>query len=35
MCKLIAGSAGTLVFIYELKVNVVPYPSKIQKPCLY
>ncbi len=25
-CKLIAGSAGTLVFIYELKVNVVPHP---------
>ncbi len=25
-CKLIAGSAGTLVFITELKVNLVPHP---------
>ena len=27
-CKLIAGSAGTLVFIYELKVNVEPHPPE-------
>jgi FAD/FMN-containing dehydrogenase/Fe-S oxidoreductase len=25
-CKLIAGSAGTLVFISELKINLVPHP---------
>ena len=25
-CKLIAGSAGTLTFISELKVNLVPHP---------
>ncbi len=27
-CKLIAGSAGTLVFITELKVNVAPHPPR-------
>ena len=26
LCKLIAGSAGTLVFIYEFKVNAEPLP---------
>ena len=29
-CKLIAGSAGTLVFITELKVNLVPHPPEIR-----
>ena len=27
-CKLIAGSSGTLVFIYELKVNAEPLPPE-------
>jgi hypothetical protein len=27
-CKLIAGSEGTLAFITEIKVNVVPLPPK-------
>src|SRR4030095_11502200 len=27
-CKLIAGSEGTLVFITEIKLNVVPLPPK-------
>ncbi len=29
-CKLIAGSAGTLVFITELKVNLVPHPPEFR-----
>ncbi|TAH20558.1 MAG: FAD-binding oxidoreductase [Cytophagales bacterium] len=28
MCKLIAGSEGTLLFITEIKLNVVPLPPK-------
>ncbi len=27
-CKLIAGSEGTLAFITEIKLNVVPLPTK-------
>ena len=27
-CKLIAGSEGTLAFITEIKLNVVPLPPK-------
>ncbi|MEQ9619767.1 MAG: FAD-linked oxidase C-terminal domain-containing protein [Deltaproteobacteria bacterium] len=27
-CKLIAGSAGTLIFITELKLNLVPHPPE-------
>jgi len=29
-CKLIAGSAGTLVFISELKINLVPHPPEFR-----
>jgi len=29
-CKLIAGSAGTLIFISELKVNLVPHPPEFR-----
>jgi FAD/FMN-containing dehydrogenase len=27
-CKLIAGSEGTLAFLTEIKLNVVPLPPK-------
>jgi len=28
LCKLLAGSEGTLAFAYEFKINLVPLPSK-------
>src|SRR5574344_946515 len=28
LCKLLAGSEGTLAFAYELKLNLVPLPPK-------
>jgi FAD/FMN-containing dehydrogenase len=33
-CKLIAGSEGTLAFITEIKLNVVPLPTKKQVYCV-
>jgi FAD/FMN-containing dehydrogenase len=30
MCKLIAGSEGTLCFLTEIKLNIIPPPPKAQ-----
>src|SRR5690606_14665223 len=30
MCRLIAGSEGTLCFLTEIKLNIIPLPPKVQ-----